>query len=124
MRRNFSSVEFTDSDPQFQPPKPSQYSDRSLMPNLSLVPGSSYSTMSVSPVSPVIRPAGEERLGCPPGRRPTRERIISRNMNGTSKYFVCHSPTNQSWPSNLTLIVWKTLPFLPCLRKSIIIPVV
>ena len=97
MRRNFSSAQCPISEPQFQHAKPSQYSQPSLMPDLSLAPGR-YSTMSASP-SPVMRPGGEDRQGCPPGRRQNRERIISRNMNGTSKYFV--SPA-QCWPSNLT----------------------
>ena len=90
MRRNFSSAQCVDSDPQF-PPKSSQYSDRALMPDLSLGPGS-YSTMSSSSPSPIIRSAG--------GRRPTRERIISRNMNGTSKYFVFYQLNRR--------FVWKT----------------
>ena len=81
MRRSFSSPH------QSQPP---QYSG--LMPDIFLVSGS-HASMSASPVNMITREMGEE--GGVRGRRGSqsarlnmmeREKIVSRNMNGTSKY--------------------------------------
>ena len=59
------------------PPSPHQpqYSERGVMPDISLVPGREETPVNM--ISRVRR--GSQHLL-------ERERIISRNMNGTSKY--------------------------------------
>ena len=64
MRRNLSSS-----------PHQPQYSERGVMPDISLVPGREETPVNM--ISRVRR--GSHHLL-------ERERIISRNMNGTSKY--------------------------------------
>ena len=83
MRRSFSSPHQS---------QPSQYS--ALMPDIFLVSGSHASmSASPSPVNMITREMGEEggargRRGNQSGRLSMmeREKIVSRNMNGTSKY--------------------------------------
>lgn len=64
MRRNLSSS-----------PHQPQYEERAVMPDISLVPGREETAVNM--ISRVRR--GSRHLL-------ERERIISRNMNGTSKY--------------------------------------